>query len=110
MLEWDMSWAMKIPTDSTTKEACGTPMVFPATYLILQFLQKIMLTEGQILDSATRANFQTNAQCIATFYSNYTVYGTTKLNGEQTLGENIADIGIRARVIYKSVLIRFKAE
>lgn len=48
---------------------------------------------GDIFDNATRTNFNNNAQCIANFYSNYTVYGTTKLNGQQTLGENIADIG-----------------
>jgi len=48
---------------------------------------------GDIFDNATRANFMQNAQCIANFYSNYTVYGTTHLNGTQTLGENIADIG-----------------
>lgn len=46
-----------------------------------------------ILDNATRANFQVSAQCIANFYSNYVVFGNTTINGNNTLGENIADIG-----------------
>ncbi len=46
-----------------------------------------------IFDSATRANFDKNAQCIADYYDQYVVYGNTHIDGQYTLGENIADIG-----------------
>jgi len=48
---------------------------------------------GDIFDSATRAQFLNHSTCIANLYSKYIVYGNVPLNGVQTLGENIADIG-----------------
>eukprot|EP01111_Echinosteliopsis_oligospora_P003459 TRINITY_DN1545_c0_g1_i1.p1 TRINITY_DN1545_c0_g1~~TRINITY_DN1545_c0_g1_i1.p1 ORF type:complete len:670 (+),score=176.80 TRINITY_DN1545_c0_g1_i1:110-2011(+) len=48
---------------------------------------------NDILDPTTRANFNNNAQCLATYYSQYLAYGDVYVNGTQTLPENIADIG-----------------
>lgn len=56
----------------------------------------------KILDSATRTNFLNSAVCIADFYSQYVVYGNTTIPGNNTLGENIADIGNITRDFHSS--------
>jgi putative endopeptidase len=43
-------------------------------------------------DSVT-TTFSTRTQCVAGYYGNYEVIDGKKLNGELTLGENIADMG-----------------
>ena len=44
-------------------------------------------------DPAVAARFQVQAQCVETLYGGYEVEPGLKLNGAQTLGENIADLG-----------------
>jgi len=48
---------------------------------------------GDIFDEATQVKFNASAQCIAEYYSTFIQFNTTHVNGEQTLPENIADIG-----------------
>jgi len=48
---------------------------------------------GDIFDSTTRSQFLTRSTCIANLYGKFVAFGNTTINGNNTLGENIADIG-----------------
>ncbi|HEY0709759.1 MAG TPA: M13 family metallopeptidase, partial [Polyangia bacterium] len=42
---------------------------------------------------ASTAAFEQRSQCLVNQFNNYTAYGTTKVNGTNTLSENISDLG-----------------
>eukprot|EP01113_Clastostelium_recurvatum_P027132 TRINITY_DN3267_c0_g1_i5.p1 TRINITY_DN3267_c0_g1~~TRINITY_DN3267_c0_g1_i5.p1 ORF type:complete len:741 (-),score=123.12 TRINITY_DN3267_c0_g1_i5:2081-4303(-) len=46
-----------------------------------------------IFDNETRMTYDKQASCIADLYSKFIAYGNVTMNGNKTLGENIADIG-----------------
>ncbi|CAM1330637.1 ECE2 (predicted) [Pycnogonum litorale] len=52
-------------------------------------------------------NFNERVDCIVNQFNNYTFFGQ-KLNGKQTLMENIADSGIRLAYLVSSFFITFK--
>ena len=62
--------------------------------------------KGNLADWWTPADdtaFRTRASCVATQYSAYPVVGATKLNGQLTLGENVAD-NAGVRIAYYALL------
>jgi predicted metalloendopeptidase len=48
---------------------------------------------NDIFDQNTRALYDQKSQCIVDYYNKFVVYDNVTLNGQQTLPENIADIG-----------------
>ncbi|HEY0711120.1 MAG TPA: M13 family metallopeptidase, partial [Polyangia bacterium] len=51
--------------------------------------------------SASTRAFDQRAQCLTNQFNGYTAYGTTRVNGQQTLPENIADLG-GLKIAYKA--------